>query len=58
LAERFLNLNGWEIFATLDEMLELVLSIEADSWSLPDIADWFQLHTAPKGSVLRQDNLH
>ena len=45
LTESFLRRNGLTIRATLDEMLELVLSIEADQWSLGQIADWLRQHT-------------
>ena len=51
LVERFLNRNGWEIFAALPEMLELVLSIEANLWDMPRIAKWLQQHTVERGSI-------
>ena len=45
LTESFLRRNGLTIRATLDEMLELVLAIEADQWNLARIADWMRAHT-------------
>lgn len=47
LTERFLRLNGYEFDATLTEMLELVLAIEADEWDLPTITNWLRQHTKP-----------
>jgi death-on-curing protein len=47
LTESFLRRNGLTIRATLDEMLELVLAIEADQWTLHEIADWMRHHTVP-----------
>ena len=40
LVEKFLRLNGSELDATLAEMLELVLAIEANEWGLEIIAEW------------------
>ena len=47
LVEKFLRLNGHELNATLAEMLELVLAIEADEWELEIIAAWMRQHTRP-----------
>lgn len=47
LVEKFLRLNGHELDATLAEMLEMVLAIEADEWGLVTIAEWMRQHTKP-----------
>ena len=45
LTESFLRRNGLTIRATLDEMLELVLAIEANAWEQAQIVDWMRAHT-------------
>lgn len=44
LTEKFLNLNGYEIIADKSELLELVLSIEADEWDIDLIENWMRQH--------------
>ena len=48
LTERFLKLNGFEITASISELLELVYAIESDRWNLTEIDLWFRQHTQPR----------
>jgi death on curing protein len=45
LTDTFLQINGWEINASLAEIIELSLAIEADQVNLDEIEVWFQTHT-------------
>ncbi len=45
LTGTFLLLNGWEINASLAEIIELSLAIEADQVNLDEIEMWFQTRT-------------
>jgi death-on-curing protein len=47
LVERFLNLNGMEMDAATDELLELVFAVEADRWDINRIDLWLRRHTRP-----------
>lgn len=47
LTDQFLKRNGFELDCKLPEILELVLSIEADQWDVTQITDWMRQHTQP-----------
>src|SRR5437762_2945764 len=47
LTDRFLYSNGWEVNATIDQIVEMVLAVEADQWSLDNIDEWYRRHTIP-----------
>ena len=38
----FLLANGYGLAFTIDEMLEMVLAVEADEWKVAEIADWLR----------------
>lgn len=42
LTDHFLKFNGFEIACTATEILELVLSIESDKWSVKDATEWMR----------------
>lgn len=44
LTDRFLRLNGLRIVARAAEFIEMVLAIEADRWTVEQVADWMRLH--------------
>lgn len=44
LTDLFLQRNGLEIIASADEIVELVLAVEADKWLLPEIEAWMRQH--------------
>jgi death-on-curing protein len=44
LTDHFLKLNGLEIMASTKEIVELVMSIEADQWDIERITDWMRQH--------------
>lgn len=44
LTDHFLKLNGFEIDCTVSEILELVLSIEADIWGVDEATEWMRQH--------------
>jgi death-on-curing protein len=51
LADLFLQRNGFEIIAGVDELLELVLAVEANEWLLPEIESWMRQHVQYIGSA-------
>lgn len=44
IADQFLRLNGLRIVATAGEFTEMVLAVEADEWTIEQIADWMRNH--------------
>lgn len=46
LTEIFLFLNGYRVIYDLSEIVELVLNIEADTWKVDDIENWFRERTS------------
>ncbi|MFN0124596.1 MAG: type II toxin-antitoxin system death-on-curing family toxin [Blastocatellia bacterium] len=40
----FLRLNGWRLYATMDERIELVLGIEAGRYDIDNIETWLRQH--------------
>lgn len=42
LMETFLEMNGFELIATDDEIYEMVLLIESDAWKADEIEDWLR----------------
>ncbi|MDQ3258448.1 MAG: type II toxin-antitoxin system death-on-curing family toxin [Acidobacteriota bacterium] len=45
LAELFLNRNGFEVMASISELIELVLAVEADRWLIDEIDAWMRRHS-------------
>ncbi len=44
LADVFLNLNGYEITVPAAELVEMVLAVEADRWSIEQLVGWMREH--------------
>lgn len=42
LTDSFLWRNGWDLRATLSEIIELSLNIEADVWKTDEIENWLR----------------
>lgn len=47
LVDAFLMLNGYQVVASLPEIIELVLAIEADRYGVDEIAAWLRARSAP-----------
>lgn len=47
LTQLFLRRNGFRIVAAADDLIELVLAIEADRWQSDDIEAWLRSHVMP-----------
>ena len=47
ITETFLMANGWELTASIEDIIKLVLDIEADRHSVDDIEEWYSLRTSP-----------
>ena len=47
LIDEFLFRNGVEISASILEILDLVLAVEADRWGVDDIDAWLRKHVRP-----------
>jgi death-on-curing protein len=47
LADRFLKLKGLEIICTTAEILEMVLAVELDQWTLDELEEWMTQHIQP-----------
>jgi death-on-curing protein len=45
--ETFLVLNGYEIFAAVDEQEELILSIAAGESKRDQLTEWLRAHAKP-----------
>jgi death-on-curing protein len=48
LTDRFLKLNGWEIIAAAAEVVEMVLAVEGDRWTVGRLAVWMREHVRPR----------
>lgn len=48
IVEDFLLRNGVEMVATIREVVEAVLAVEADRWGVDEIDDWLRQHTVQK----------
>jgi prophage maintenance system killer protein len=48
----FLQRNGLEIIAAVDELVELVLAVEANEWLLPEIENWMRQHVQHVGIAI------
>ena len=51
LLDEFLYRNGVDLTADTDELIEMVLAVEADRWQVEEIDSWLRRHAVP--SVLR-----
>ncbi|MEP7336857.1 MAG: type II toxin-antitoxin system death-on-curing family toxin [Acidobacteriota bacterium] len=40
LTDRFLKINGMEIICTTAEILEMVLAVESDQWTVSQLEEW------------------
>jgi death on curing protein len=47
LTEKFLNLNGHEITASAQELLEMVCAVESGHWDVDRIELWMRRHVGP-----------
>lgn len=52
LTDMFLQRNGLEIIAAVDEVVELVLAVEANEWLLPEIENWMRQHVQHVGTAI------
>ena len=43
LTNLFLKRNGWKLETNVTEIVEMVLSVEADKWQIDKIENWFRL---------------
>lgn len=44
LTDHFLKLNGMEIICATAEILEMVLAVESDQWTLDELEEWMVQH--------------
>lgn len=44
LTDHFLKLNGMEIICATAEILEMVLAVESDQWTLDELEQWMVQH--------------
>jgi death-on-curing protein len=42
LMETFLEMNGFDVTATNDEIIEMVLVVESDAWKVEEIENWLR----------------
>lgn len=42
LMETFLEMNGFDVTATNDEIVEMVLVVESDAWKVEEIENWLR----------------
>ena len=47
LVDRFLHLNGLELHTTVNDTVEMVLSVEADRWDVDALTAWYRQRTFP-----------
>lgn len=47
LTDRFLKINGMEIICTTAEILEMVLAVESDQWTVSQLEEWMSQHIKP-----------
>ena len=45
---RFLNINGYDIKATKEEIVKFTLTIDTKRLSIEDISSWLESHSKPK----------
>ena len=55
LTDHFLKLNGWEIAASGAEVVEMVLTVEADIWDVPRVAEWLRAHLSPYYATFNEE---
>lgn len=48
IVDEFLFRNGYEVNASVREIVEMVLAVESDAWKIDEIESWFRLHTTPR----------
>lgn len=51
ITQLFLRRNGFSIAASTDDLVEMVLAIEADEWQLPEIETWLRQQVKPRAIV-------
>jgi death-on-curing protein len=44
ITQLFLRRNGFRITSSTNELVEMVLAVEADEWQLPEIETWLHHH--------------
>jgi len=53
VAELFLKMNGFELFATDAQCVTTFLQLAAGDLTEEDLADWITIHSAPIAKILR-----
>ena len=48
IVDEFLFRNGYEVNASVREVVEMVLAVESDTWKVDELESWFRRHTSPK----------
>lgn len=51
LLDEFLYRNGVDLTADTDELIEMVLAVEADRWQVGEVDSWLRRHAVPAVSV-------
>ena len=44
LTETFLEMNDWELIATDEKIIEMVLAVESDVWEVDEIEKWLRIN--------------
>ena len=47
LLDEFLYQNGVDLTADTDELIEMVLAVEADRWQVGEVDSWLRRHVVP-----------
>lgn len=47
LVDRFLHLNGMELRTTVNEIVDMVLAVEANEWDIDALTAWYRQRTVP-----------
>jgi death-on-curing protein len=42
IMEEFLSRNGWEVTASVEEIIAMVLEVESDRWKVAEIESWLR----------------
>ena len=51
LTDRFLYTNGMDVESGTSQVIEMVLAVEADRWTIDNVDEWYRQHASP---LLRQ----
>lgn len=50
LTNEFLKRNGWQMKTSTDNLIEMVLAVEADAWRVDEIENWLRDKLEKRGS--------